>query len=90
MKKFRGKENKDPEMNSPEPIVDSTEMFQVRNLTEMTFPLQIFDDSGQITNLSIRIQGRMGQKPPVIRKTQITDQARELEKKRIIKLVKVN
>jgi hypothetical protein len=90
MKKFRKNEMTEVEEAVTEEKNSGLEEYEIRNLTESTFPVQVFDDNGQIMNISIRVQGRFGQKPPVIASTAITDQLRELQKKKLIKLVKVS
>ncbi len=65
------------------------EQYEVRNLKESTFPVQFYNDNGQVEYMDLLIQGRMGAKPPVIASTAITDQMRALEKKGFIRLVKV-
>lgn len=90
MKKFNKKETNETEYQAPEPVDSTLELFEIKNLTETTFPVQVFDDTGNVVNINLRVQGRFGQKPPVIASTGITDQLRDLEKKRMIKLVKVN
>lgn len=90
MKKFRKDEVSEVEEKIPEEKGSGPEQYEIRNLTESTFPVQVFDDNGQIKNIYIRVQGRFGQKPPVVASTGITDHLRDLQKKKLIKLVKVS
>ena len=63
--------------------------YQILNLTQNVFPVPYFNDEGKLDHLQLRLQGRGGQKPPVIPSTAITDGMRNLEKRRFIRLVKV-
>lgn len=66
-----------------------TVQYEVRNLTQNILAVQYFNEEGKPAYLHLRIQGRGGQTPPVIPATAVTDQMKELEKNRLIKLVKI-
>lgn len=60
--------------------------YRIHNNTEGILAVQYFDKQGKIAYLNLRIQGRGGQVPPTLPPEAITDQMRDLQKKRIIRL----
>jgi hypothetical protein len=79
-----------PEVEGEEGAAPSgTTMYAVENLTQTMMTIPIFNENGQADHLHLRLQGRNGQKPPVIPSTAVTDKMRTLEKKRLIRLVQV-
>lgn len=64
--------------------------FEVKNLTKDILPVPYFKVPGRVSNLHVRIQGRGGQKPPVVTLSQVTPEMREMEKRGLIKLNKVS
>lgn len=65
------------------------DQYKIVNLEESVYPVHVYNDEGKEETLTLRLQGRGGQKPPVIKSTQITEHLRSLEKRGWLKLVKV-
>lgn len=64
--------------------------FRVVNNTENCLPIPIYDETGTVKHLNLRIQGRGGQIAPVLEEREITEGARLIEKKGLIRLVPVS
>lgn len=60
--------------------------YRVFNLMESVIALPYYDENGQVNHLSLRVQGRGGQRPPILGAAAITDRIRELVRKKIIRL----
>lgn len=79
-----------PEDQSPEVSEENSVVsYSVKNLTQSVFPVEVYDENGQVKNLQIRIQGRGGQTPPVILSTAVTEQMRSFVKKGFLRLIEV-
>lgn len=63
--------------------------YEIRNLKQATFPIPFYNENGQQEYLTLLLQGRKGQTPPVVASTAITAGMREMEKNGFIRLVKV-
>lgn len=64
-------------------------MVQIKNLQEKSFLLPVLQDDGTTKNLSVRVQGRGGQKPPVIKKKFVSERMRDLARRKLIKIIDV-
>lgn len=66
-----------------------TESFRIVNLKESIQSVPVFDENGETSYLHLRLQGRNGQKPPVIESWQITEQLKGLERRGFIRIEKI-
>lgn len=65
------------------------EFVKVINRIEAVQSVPYYNDNGELVYLNLRIQGKGGQTPPVIKSTAIPDALRNIEKKGLIKLERV-
>lgn len=68
----------------------SPKKFRVVNNTENCLAVPVYDETGTVKHLNLRIQGRGGQIAPVIEEREITEGARIIERKGLIRLVPVS
>jgi len=84
MKRFGKKEDVQP--GRLEAAAKPVRGYRVINCTETILAVQYYNDQGKTAYLNLRLQGRGGQVPPVVSPQAITEQMRDLQKKRIIRL----
>lgn len=78
----RKKESNEPKLPVP--------FYKVVNLTESAVQVPYYNPNGELEYLHLRLQGKGGQKPPVIPAAAITERALDLVKKKIIRLDNAN
>lgn len=83
MKRFGRKEDSEKLERKP---TTAPRGYRIHNNTEGLLAVPYFNSEGKTAYLNLRIQGRGGQVPPTLPSEAITDQMRELQKKRMIRL----
>lgn len=74
---------------SVEPKAPAT-LYRVVNLTESPVQVPVYNEKGELEYLHLRLQGRGGQEPPTLPAYGVTDAAKELVRRKVIRLDSAN